>query len=323
MKPKSVIKLLISIIMLGLVLRMVDIDELAKTVLAIPPSIALMVVLAYGLGQCINTVKWWLIARSADVDVPYTTALRASFIGMFVNCFGFGLVGGDLARALLLAQGKPVKAPALASVVADRAHGLAILSGIGGVGILVFGHNGINPVFDYLLMGLSLSIVLGWFFGPSLVIALTPKESRFRAKVEQAMAVFPKDPGTILIISLVSVLFHLVQIGIHGLMGLGVGVSMSWAVLLVTVPFVNIVSNLPISWNGLGVRENAYIYFLCPQVLTNEQALAFGAMWLLSVTICSAIGGILSLLTNDLDIRKASEAEAQMSGGKLRTSASM
>ena len=81
------------------------------------------------------------------------------------------------------------------------------------------------------------------------------------------------------------------------LMAYGLGVSIPWSVLLVVVPFVNIVSSLPISWMGLGVRENAYIFFLTPLFLSSEQAIAFGALWLLAVTVTSGIGGMLSVLS--------------------------
>ena len=82
-------------------------------------------------------------------------------------------------------------------------------------------------------------------------------------------------------------------------MAIGVGASIPWKSLLVVIPFVNLVSTLPISWQGIGVRENAYVFFLAPAYLSREQALAFGALWLLAVTTASAVGGLLSVLTKD------------------------
>ena len=70
---------------------------------------------------------------------------------------------------------------------------------------------------------------------------------------------------------------------------------------------MNIASSLPISWQGLGIRENSYIFFLtaAPAIVSKEQAVAFGALWLLAVTVSSAIGGIVALVSGDLRTLKA------------------
>jgi uncharacterized membrane protein YbhN (UPF0104 family) len=99
-------------------------------------------------------------------------------------------------------------------------------------------------------------------------------------------------------------MFHLLQISLHIVMAKAVGVEVPLPLLLVTVPFINILATLPVSWNGLGVRERAYVFFLVPSVLQPEHAVAFGAMWLLAVTVCSAIGGIVAVVTKDFDILK-------------------
>lgn len=91
-------------------------------------------------------------------------------------------------------------------------------------------------------------------------------------------------------------------------MGLALGIDIPWAYLFVAIPFVNILSTLPISWNGLGVRENAYVFFLAPAVLSREQALAFGAIWIIAVTFCSAVGGIVSVMTKDFEKIKEDDA---------------
>ena len=83
------------------------------------------------------------------------------------------------------------------------------------------------------------------------------------------------------------------------------------------IPFVNIAASLPISWNGLGVREKSYETFLVassPALMTSEQAIAFGALWLLAVMTTSAIGGIVALISGDLTTLKAAQ---KSSGSEL------
>lgn len=296
--------------MLYMVLRFTDFPKLQETILKISPLAAAAVVMGYVVGQILSSFKWWTIARAGGIQVPYTSALKAYFVGMFVNCFGLGTLGGDLARGILLAEGKPVKTRAVASVVADRAHGLAVLSFIGLMCVSIAGRYTMDIIYVYLLIGVSSSIVLGWFLGPRILKAIVKPEHPWRQKVESLVAVFPHDPKTIFFITLVSVLFHCVQISLHQLMASALGIYIPWTYLFVVIPFVNILASLPISWNGLGVRENAYVFFLVPALLTQEQAVAFGTMWLLAVTVSSAIGGVISVLTRDFEeLSAAEEAE--------------
>jgi len=306
MKSKGLIKLALSIAMVLLVARSVEWSELAATFRSIPLWTAALVIFGYTAGQLISSVKWWMIVRAGKIDVSYPNALKAYFIGMFVNCFGFGMVGGDVARGLLVAQGMPKKTEGLASVVIDRIHGLTVLSGIALLTSVVLGNQHVPSHFLLLLVGLITGFVGFWLIGPwflerwLLVRLPTFVPMRIAAKLAEVAQVFPRKLSTLIPITILSILFHTLQITLHAAMAAGVGANIPWATLFVVIPFVNIASSLPISWNGLGVRENSYIFFLAPAILSKEQALAFGALWLLAMTVASAIGGIVALCTGDL-----------------------
>lgn len=302
MKVKSLIKILLSLAMLLLVFQSVDFSELRATLLSIPPYSVVVIVAVYMLAQILSSVKWWLIARKSGIDVSYSVTLKSYFIGMFVNCFGLGMVGGDVTRGVLLSQGKPQKTPAIASVVADRVHGLAVLSLLGATAALALGNEHLTPAFYFLLILLVAGIICGWFIGPWLLLKVVSPNSRFRRKAEQLSHVFPKEPHFLLLITILSLVFHLVQIGLHSLMAGAFGLQIGLSTLLTVIPVVNILSSLPISWNGLGVREKAYSYFMAPAIISNEQAIAFGAIWLLSMTVSSAVGGIVAIMTRDFEV---------------------
>jgi hypothetical protein len=231
---------------------------------------------------------------------------------MFLNCFSFGMLGGDAARGILVAQGQPKKTEGIASVVADRIHGLIVLSCIALVTSAIMGRDRVAPDLIQLLLLLVIGCTAGWLIGPWLLPRLPfLKNSRIGVKLQQVMAIFPRDPKTLLIITGISIVFHLTQISLHAVMAAGMGIHIPFTTLLLVIPFVNIVCSLPISWNGLGVREQAYTYFLMttPAIVSYEQAVAFGAIWLLAVTVSSAIGGIVAIMSGDLRILKAQQGE--------------
>ncbi|MBX7143022.1 MAG: flippase-like domain-containing protein [Oligoflexia bacterium] len=307
MKLKGFIKLILSVVMLALVLRLVELKNLHDVIFRIPASTAVAVLIGYILGQVLSALKWWTICRKAGIESNFLTALKAYFIGMFVNCFGFGTVGGDVARALLLNDRKSARATSLASVVADRAHGLAVLACIGSCAIGWWGRSALEPSLVYLLYSLPILVVLGWALAPTILTRLVPEGTKFGTLVRDVVRVFPRDLTTVSIITVMSILFHLLQIGLHAVIVNGVGADIPWSTLLTVIPFVNILATLPISWNGLGVRENAYKFMLVPAFLSPEQAVALGAIWLLAVVIASGVGGIVSVLTKDIEVVENAE----------------
>lgn len=303
MSLKGIIKLAVSALMLWLVLRVVELDELQQTFRSIPLRLAVTVIILYSLTQLVNCWKWWLIARSAGVTASYPVALRATFVGMFANFFGLGTIGGDMLRGVLLAAGQGKKAEGIASVLADRALGLAVLTLIGLLATIFFNLQLLPASTLAILAGFALCVFGGWFLGPLAVLRYFPHNNRFRRKVERVMGVFPRSPQMMLRLAGISVLFHFMQIGLQWHIVRELGVRAPFSAMLSSVPFVNIVSTLPISWNGLGVRENAYLYFFFPAVLpAREQVIALGAIWLLGVTCSSLIGGLLAWMSGDFQL---------------------
>lgn len=294
-------KITISAIALTLVLRLVNFDLLITTIEQLNVTYVILTVFLYLFGQCLSSIKWWCIARNAGIDVTLATAFKAYFTGMFINILGVGTVGGDVTRGILITENRYPKTTGIASVVADRIHGLAVLATIGLLGISMFGALKLDPLYVKLLGLFAIAVISGWFIGPSLALKLLPKENKFYQKIEQVLKVFPKNLSTLLIITSISVIFHFTQIYIHMMMGKSMGIDLSLSYLIIACPFANIVSTLPISWQGLGVRENAYKFFFVSQgLLTNEQAITFGAIWFLSMTVSGCIGGIVLAFNKSL-----------------------
>jgi hypothetical protein len=218
------------------------------------------------------------------------------------------MVGGDAVRGILVAQGQPKKTEGIASVVADRIHGLTVLSCLALATSFFIGNDRVPQNLIQFLWLMVLAFIGGWLIGPWLLVNFPfLKNTKLSAKLQQVAAIFPRDPKTLAIITGISILFHTLQISLHAVMAAGMGIDIPLATLFVVIPFVNIASSLPISWQGLGIRENSYIFFLtaAPAIVSKEQAVAFGALWLLAVTVSSAIGGIVALVSGDLRTLKA------------------
>jgi glycosyltransferase 2 family protein len=319
MRARTVVKVVVSVALLVALSTIVDFGKLYSTLASVSIGHLSLLLLGYALSQVVSAVKWYVVLRNADVGVTYALCLKGYFVGMLVNIAGIGTLGGDMARALLVSPSEKETPTAIASVVADRAHGLAVLSGIGAIALCIFGMQQLPYRVVYLLSGIGFSVVLGWFVGPRLVQHFLPKNSKLRRTVEVSLKVFTRKPSVLVSITILSLLFHLLQIGLHRIMGDALGVSLPWEYLLVAVPFTNIVSTLPISWQGLGVRENAYRFFFTPLVLSNEQAIAFGAMWFFTITVLGCVGGSIALLLSDTPLSTLKPRSSVKNNGEITT----
>lgn len=319
---KRLLHLGISALLIGILLTQVDLSSLWQTVKGISTEWFIIIFVAYFSAQMLSTVKWWLLLRAAGVTVPYPRALRAYFLGMFVNSFGLGVVGGDAARGILVGICQERKAAAFTSVIADRVHGLAMLALVGSTGIAVFGHQVLPTELALALAAVGPLLIAGWFIGPHL-LHLIPLPTKLRTVGEEIQAAFPKRKRVLVAISSISIVFHCAQILTHGLIATAIGaVHLGLSTLFVVVPYVNIASTLPISWNGLGVRETAYHVLLASgdtPLLTPEQAVAFGTIWVACVVIASIIGGSVALLSGDFRTLRE-ERVRRANGGTLSTS---
>ena len=302
---KTIVRIVISAAILGLIFyKLVDRRALLQNLELLTTKGAISIILMYIAGQILSTIKWCIFVKQAELTRSFKTVLRAYFLGMFVNTFGLGTVGGDIARGLLLKPEKGKRTAALATVVADRVHGLTVLVCIGLVGVAFVR----PPVLGNWAIAIAIAAVvcvtLGWLIGPKLLTTVFHNEHRWGQAAINAAKAFPAKPKPFLLATFVSCIFHFSQIFVHVMILNELNVHIELPYLLATVPFVNVISSLPISMNGIGVREGLYIFFFAPLGITNETAVAIGLLWLFTVTVISALCGIIfgtlySLLSND------------------------
>src|SRR5262249_40462843 len=188
----------------------------------------------YLLGQVLSAVKWWMLGSSVGLTRPLGDYLRFYFIGMFLNVFGLSTIGGDVVRGLYLGDGRR-PGLALNSVIFDRISGLAILMALGAAALLAFPEYALPwPLSVACIVG-GVTLVIGWWTCPRLVRVL-PARNRLRWQVEHDLAPFWRDRGLLVRISLLSLVFHLSQVGVQWLLARAPGASLHFTVCLLMQP---------------------------------------------------------------------------------------
>jgi uncharacterized membrane protein YbhN (UPF0104 family) len=263
----------------------------------------------YGVTQVISATRWWLLSRAAGIDSNFSRALSASFVGMYLNCFGLGTVGGDLAKAVLLTNNREKRQTSLAVVVADRGFGLAVLALIGVVASIWFYSAKLEQWVIYVAAGVIALVAVGWLLFPKILKLLT-QNTRWAPHAERIAQGFPKTPHVMAGIFLVTMLFHVSQIALFAWLATAIGAQIPFGYLLMSIPFANIITTLPLSWMGLGLRENTYAFFFVPMFLSHEQAVLCGVLWWISMTLTGLFGGVVAVMGGSFAQIRSSRAPA-------------
>jgi hypothetical protein len=96
--------------------------------------------------------------------------------------------------------------------------------------------------------------------------------------------------------TLLSVAVHLIQAGMHVAMGRALDLDLPFSFCIIVYPLVGTFAAIPISVNGLGLREGGYVFLLAVIGIGTEKSVAFGILLFLIVALDSLLGGLLFLL---------------------------
>ena len=265
--------------------------------------IALALVI-YLCTQAISAARWAALARPLGIETQFTSLLKYYLIGMFFNLFAPGTVGGDVTRILYLsrdqesyANGRTVTTThAAMSVLMDRAIGMIVLVWLGAAGLLLFPEYAVPQTVRSITLLLAAGFVAAVFLLPLLRHVLPEDGPPMLVKIRLALHSYRTQWRALAVAAGLSLVAHLIQAWMHLVMARALGLEVPLAFCIIVYPLVGTFSAIPVSLNGLGLREGGYIYMLAVIGIGSENGIAFGLLLFLIVVIDSLIGGVLFLL---------------------------
>jgi glycosyltransferase 2 family protein len=229
--------------------------------------------LVAGAGNLIGVLRWGIFLRVLGISISPWDTLRLSFVGLFFNTFLVGAVGGDAVKVVwLVAKGQP-KTAALLSVLMDRMSGLGALILCSALFMMwrldwlmrspvVAGL--IKLVFAYLLV-VVLLLGVSFLLSARGLTSRLPARFPFRKTIVEftgAYLQFVTAWRQTLAASLLSILMLLAYFLTFYLSGRAFGLDVPIAEFFALMPAVDIISALPISLGGFGVREQLFVTLL-------------------------------------------------------------
>lgn len=305
-KPKIILllKLLVSAGLIGYFLMRIDTERFVETLLSADFSLIAVALAIYLGSQVISVLRWTLLVRALGIVTPFKDMLSYYLIGMFFNLFAPGTVGGDVSRVYYLVKHQerdeqtralPMVRAAI-SVLMDRAIGMVVLVWIGATALLLFPDYPVPFPIRAVTLSLALTFVVCGVMLPILSRLLPAAGTSIIAKFRLVLRSYSSHWDAIVQGILLSLIVHLIQAWMHVVMGRALNLMIPFSFCLIVYPLVGTFAAIPISLNGIGLREGGYVLMLGLIGVTTENGIAFGLLLFIIVGLDSLIGGVVFLI---------------------------
>ncbi len=292
------LRLAVTLLVFWLIFRAIDLEGVVQTITGAAPSLLLVALLFQLASTLLASWRWKLVMQRLGFGRDFTFYLRSYFKGTFFNQGLPTSVGGDALRVLDVARTGHRKRDAFYGVAVDRGLGLA--------GLLVFNllahllapellpRQAFIAINALVLLGLA-GFSATWFLHRLHVLERWVP-TRVLLRISQRLATVlssRRDLGVQLGLSL---LIHLLALLAIYYIGRSVGLEFSLITYMVIVPPVILLTLVPVSLAGWGVREGGMIGLFA--LIGADQTLVLSMSILYGVTlIVSSLPGLYAYLT--------------------------
>lgn len=274
--------------------------DVAAAVRRVPAWVWPVALAAYLSLHFIGVVKWRTLINAAGAGLTLRQAARAYYMGLFGNTFLPSVVGGDVVRAGVAFAHTRSRSALILGSFADRlldVLGLAVVSGVGALLSPLALDDRSRRIF------LTLGVVLALLGAGSIAaLALAPvrrfpfKVRRRLVAVRRAFRATAAQPGALVTAFAAGIVLQSLLTVMNWLLGRSMGIDIPLYVWLFVWPLAKIAALLPLTQNGIGVREAAQAALFAPFGVTGAKAVASGLVFAVVIVTGGVLAGGLAFL---------------------------
>ncbi|HEY90067.1 MAG TPA: flippase-like domain-containing protein [Thermoflexia bacterium] len=305
--PVTLLKVVVSLGLLGYLLCFqIDLAQFWAVVRQARWGYLLAATLLMVAGTALRAVRWQVLLRALEIEVPLRRLVYLYFVGSFFNIFLPSGLGGDAVKMAELAQSTDRAPEAIGTTLVDRATGLWVLFLLALLALPFSGDllpAGWLPLIAVSAVG---GVLGGWlvlasplvpWLGAHVRLPGQEKMERFYRSISQLG--YPALGRA----CLVSLVFDLLLIAFNVLVALSFDLRLPLTVFLLFTPLISFSLALPISIGGLGVREQTYILLFSAVGVSEVTAIALSlANYAITNLVVGALGGIIYLIFNTQEL---------------------
>jgi len=292
-----VIKIVVSFGLLFYLFNQINFNLFLNRYREINLYLLLIAFVAILIQVALSALKWKYILTAERIFIPYKFLLKSYLIGNFLSLFLPSSFGGDIYRVYSLGNYNSDSFQNASSVLFDRISGLFALVTISILSYATFFKSIISS--NILLLYIFATLVF-WIISSDGIIEILSrykfKTIGFITKICSSFNKYRKDKSVLLKSLAISFFFQSNIVLINKLYCVALGIDIDIRYLYMVIPIIYLTEAIPISINGLGIRDSAFVFFFLRAGYSSEDALALS---ILVITIrylyASTVGGTLFL----------------------------
>lgn len=289
-----ILKWLVSGIMLTYALHSIDVEQITQMISQQNPLVLICVILLMILQLAISTLRWQhlVFLLSGRIAKPrYAKLFGLNYISIFFNSCLPGTIGGDVVRAMLLKSEKFSLTLCAHSVIIDR-----MMAALGVYMMMLLSLPWIGKILPKFPATLFLSLGVATIIIGYVILAIAPAILekfdyrhllRMAAHLINSIRQVAFAPYDVCITLLQAIAANSVFCTACYILGVSLGAHLSLFDSLILIPPVILLTLLPISVGGWGVREVSMVGFLSLAGVPKEIALSIAVQM-----------GILAIITS-------------------------
>ena len=184
---------------------------------------------------------------------------------------------------------------AIASVVADRGVGLIGLFWLAAFAAIFLNFAPIpqSVIMPTIAVG---AIALAGFLVSPLVARLIHLMPRPIRRAGGVVTPYLHNPAALIAPIALSIALQIGLAVCQYLLAAGLGLAVPLSLFILCVPIANVFASLPLTLNGLGLRESAYLVLFGMAGMRKEDAIALGLLWF-AATMAGGLTGAIAFAT--------------------------
>lgn len=303
----AALKIGVSLVLLGVLFARVDRAQMASALRGASLPLLLLCIPLYAVGQVLSTLRWHILLGAEGIRVPLWRLMLLYCEGMFFNLFLPTAVGGDVVRGYRIWHLTRAGEGALASILVDRITGFVAMIAIACAAtaaafatealrdplVVAF----VGTVAAALAAGICLLVSPAAFRLIERLAGARATSGAFQAgrRICEAVQRYRGHGRAVSAALAISVAFQTLLVFLVYLVALALHMRIAFVQFLIFIPITNVISMLPISLGGLGVREGGIIYFFGKVGVEPAAALTLSLLWFAMVAVTSLPGGFIFL----------------------------
>jgi glycosyltransferase 2 family protein len=301
-----VLRVLVSVLLLGAVLVYVDVDQVAEALRTGDWGWFVGALVLMAVATVVGAVRWRLLLHYADIDVAHRQAIRVFAASLLLNLVLPTAIGGDAARAWLIGRESGRLVRAAAATLADKATAVLCLFVLAWIALAVDPDSvprSVVAVLFWVTTSLAGALVVAVLVAAGVRPVVRRLPERLAAMIRETWATLRIWGGSARLIAgliALGVLYQMLAVAALVLVARTVTGELSFALAAASGAIVVVATLVPISVGGLGVREGGFVLLLGEAGIDGADATVVS---LLSVALIVLAGAAVMALAAAADLR--------------------